>query len=88
MHYVMGNGVPKMWSEFGLTDDQINAEFDKVKAREDPMYTKLASFFEDPQKKGRIPMVSLGWSKSEMFRLTDYSIPFPGFANRLYKNRG
>ena len=41
----MGNGVPKMWSEFGLTNDQINTEFDKVKAR------------EDPQKKGRIPMV-------------------------------
>ena len=57
-HYIMGEGVPKMWSQVGLTDDQINAEFDKLKAKEDPMYTKLASFFEDPKKNSRIPMVS------------------------------
>ena len=50
--------VPKLWTKPGLTDDEMNNEFKIMKEEEDPFFTNLCSYIDDPKGQGRTPIGS------------------------------
>ena len=50
--------MPKLWTKPGLTDDEMNNEFKRMKEEEDPFFTNLCSYIDDPKGQGRIPIGS------------------------------
>ena len=56
-HYDIGNIVPKMWAKPVLTNEEINALFDRISDEEDPFFKILSTFFQDPKGEGRKAIV-------------------------------
>ena len=55
-HSITHDFTPNIWSKDDLSNEEIDIEFDKIKASEDPFFSQMSSFFEDPQKRQRIPV--------------------------------